>query len=229
MARSDRLLRLLQALRTLPPPITAARLAEDVGVSLRTLYRDIDGLRAAGAIIEGAAGYGYRFVEDIALPPQSFTRTEIEALVLGLAEVRQIADPELAKAAEAAFAKVTAALPERLQLQALHAVNGVYRAEPPQQPDIDMGFLRSACWEERELQISYVDADSRTSERRVWPLSVVYLERVSILLAWCRERAAFRRFRTDRITHARPTGASFRPRRVPLLRDFIAEMRADPT
>ncbi len=227
MARSDRLLRLLQAFRALPPPITAARLAEETGVSARTLYRDIDSLRAAGAIIEGAPGYGYRFVEDVALPPQTFTRTEIEALVLGLAEVRHIADPDLARAAESAFAKLTASLPERLQLQAIHAVNGVYRPEPPPPAPVDAALLRAACWEEGELRIAYVDAEGKASERRIWPLSIVYLDRVSILLAWCRERAAFRRFRIDRIAAAARTGESFRPRRVPLLREFIAEMRAE--
>jgi predicted DNA-binding transcriptional regulator YafY len=63
MVRSDRLFRLLQAMRVMPAPITAARLAEEMGVSLRSLYRDIDSLRAAGARIEGERGYGYRLVE----------------------------------------------------------------------------------------------------------------------------------------------------------------------
>ena len=122
MARADRLFRLLHALRSLPAPVTAARLAEETGVSERTLYRDIDGLRAGGALIDGAAGYGYTLTEDPALPPQMFTRLEVEALVLGLAEVRQAGDPALAKAADAALAKITATLPERVQRHAIHAV-----------------------------------------------------------------------------------------------------------
>ena len=60
MARSDRLFRLLQAMRVMAPPITAERLATETEVSLRSVYRDIDGLRAAGARIEGERGYGYR-------------------------------------------------------------------------------------------------------------------------------------------------------------------------
>ena len=58
MARSDRLLRLLQHLRTEPAPVTAARLADLSGVSERAIYRDIAALRAAGALIDGQAGYG---------------------------------------------------------------------------------------------------------------------------------------------------------------------------
>ena len=104
MARSDRLFRLLHALRTLPAPVTAARLAAETEVSERTLYRDIEALRAAGARIEGEAGIGYTMTEDIALPPQTFDQLEIEALVIGLGEVGAAGDPALAEAAKSALA-----------------------------------------------------------------------------------------------------------------------------
>jgi len=80
-------------MRTVSAPITAARLATETGVSLRSLYRDIEALRAAGARIEGERGYGYRLTEDPALPPQMLDRDEIEELALGLAEVRVWGDP----------------------------------------------------------------------------------------------------------------------------------------
>ncbi|RWR25800.1 YafY family transcriptional regulator [Sinirhodobacter populi] len=227
MARSDRLLRLLQTLRTLPSPVTAERLAEETGVSVRTVYRDIEGLRAAGAIIDGETGFGYRLVEDMALPPQTFTRTEIEALVLGLGEVKHTGDEELARAAETAFAKITATLPERLQLHAVHAVNRIYKPLPPAEAAVDMAFLRRACWEEQVLKIAYVDGEGRQTERDIWPLSIVYLEQALILLARCCKRNAFRRFRIDRIAGASVTGESFRPHRVSLLREFVAQMIAE--
>ncbi|MGR3583777.1 MAG: helix-turn-helix transcriptional regulator, partial [Pseudooceanicola nanhaiensis] len=72
MPRTDRMFRLLHLLRTLPAPVTAARLAEETGVSERTLYRDIGALRSAGAVIDGAAGFGFTLTEDPALPPQMF-------------------------------------------------------------------------------------------------------------------------------------------------------------
>ena len=125
MARSDRLFRLLQAMRVMPAPVTAARLAEEMGVSLRSLYRDIDSLRAAGARIEGERGYGYRLVEDYSLPPQTFDRTEIEALALGLAEVRHMGDPALAKAPVSVLAKVAATLPDDREQHLFHAVSHV--------------------------------------------------------------------------------------------------------
>ena len=77
MARTDRLMRLMDCLRRLPAPVTAARLAQETDVSPRQLYRDIATLRAGGALIDGEAGLGYRLTEDPALPPQSFSRKSL--------------------------------------------------------------------------------------------------------------------------------------------------------
>lgn len=228
MARADRLFRLLDTLRRLPQPVTAERLAAETGVSPRTLYRDIAALRAGGALIDGAAGYGYSLTEDPALPPQSFSREEIEALVLGLAEVRFTGDAALTRAAETALAKITATLPERQQRQAMHAVVQSYRMERRAEPAVDMGLIRRACWEERALNLTYTDADGTRTERRVWPLSIVFLDKVQMLLAWCCLRQGFRRFRLERIVAVSETDESFRPRRVALLREFLDEMRARP-
>ncbi|MCW4115042.1 YafY family transcriptional regulator [Aurantimonas sp. MSK8Z-1] len=225
MARSDRLLRLLQAMRVLPKPVTAARLAEATGVSLRSIYRDIDSLRAAGARIEGERGYGYRLLEDYALPPLTFERIEIEALVLGLAEVRHMGDPVLARAAESALAKVTAGLTGEREQEVLHAVSQVYRSEARYAPAIDMDILRAGCWRERAVAISYVDKDGRATDRTILPLAVVYLERSLMVLAWCRLREGFRMFRAERIVAAQDAGESFRPRRAALLRAYLAKLR----
>jgi predicted DNA-binding transcriptional regulator YafY len=229
MARPDRLFRLLHALRTLPQPVTAARLAEETEVSERTLYRDIDTLRASGALIDGAAGLGYTLTEDPALPPQMFTRLEVEALVLGLAEVRLAGDPALAKAAEAALAKITATLPERVQRQAIHAVQLTYRFEKRPRAPAELALIREACWDERALDMTYTDRDGIRTRRRVWPLSVVFLDRTLMLLAWCTLRQGFRRFHLSAMTGITLTPESFRPRRVPLLRDFLKQLRGDAT
>jgi predicted DNA-binding transcriptional regulator YafY len=227
MARSDRLFRLLEALRRLPQPVTAARLAEETEVSERTLYRDIDTLRAGGALIDGAPGYGYTLTEDPALPPQMFTRLEVEALVLGLAEVRMAGDPALVQAAEAALAKIVATLPERVQRQAVHAVQQTYRFERRPAAPASLALIREACWDEEALDISYCDKADTETQRQIWPLSVVFLDRTLMLLAWCCLRQGFRRFHLHRILKAERTGISFRPRRVPLLRAFLAEIGKD--
>ncbi|MBI1170885.1 WYL domain-containing protein [bacterium] len=226
MSRPDRLFRLLTALRSLPQPVTAARLAAETEVSLRTLYRDIETLRAGGALIDGAAGLGYTLTEDPALPPQMFTRIEVEALVLGLAEVRLAGDPALASAAEAALAKITATLPERLQRQAIHAVHHTYRFEKRPAPPPHIATIREACWEERALDITYTDRSGAQTRRRIWPLSVVFLDRTLMLLAFCTLREDFRRFHLGSIADVTTTETHFRPRRVALLREFRTRLAA---
>lgn len=227
MARPDRLFRLLDCLRRLPQPVTAARLAEETGVSLRTLYRDIDTLRAGGALIDGEAGLGYTLTEDPALPPQMFDRLEVEALVLGLAEVRQAGDPELARAADGALAKITATLPERVQRQAIHAALSVYRSERRPPPPPHMALIREAIWEERAVDIRYRDKAGESTERRILPLSIVFLDRALMLLAFCTLRQDFRRFHLSGIETASLSVESFRPRRVPMLRAFIRQLRGE--
>ncbi len=226
MAKSDRLFRLLTALRMLPQPVTAARLAEEMSVSERTIYRDIDSLRAGGALIDGEAGVGYTLTEDPALPPQMFTRLEVEALVLGLAEVRQMGDPAMAKAAEVAMAKIVATLPERVQRQAVHAVSRSIKFQARPAPPAHVTLLREASWAEQEVSLRYLDMNGTQTERQIWPLSIVYFDQALMCLAWCCLRQDFRRFHLGRMQDVVLTGASFRPRRVPMLRDYIAKVRA---
>lgn len=228
MTRADRLFRLLTVFRTLPQPVTAARLADETGVSLRTLYRDIDALRAGGALIDGAAGLGYVLTEDPALPPQMFARLEIEALVLGLSEVRQMGDPLLTRAAEAALGKIIATLPERVQRQAVHAVSRSYRFQPRAVVPAHIQFLREASWDEAEVQMRYRDRDGAETERAVWPLSIVFFDASLMCLAWCCLRQDFRRFHLQHMSEVRRTGASFRPRRAALLKEYINTVRAMP-
>ena len=206
-------------------PITAARLATETGVSPRSLYRDIDALRAAGAHIEGERGYGYRLVEDLALPPQTLDEIEIEALALGLGEVSAIGDPALSRAAASVLAKVAAILPDPRQRQLMHVIAQVFRPEPRYAEMIDLAPLRAACWREDALHLTYSDGQGKHSERVIWPLTLVYNDTCVTVLAWCCLREDFRMFRSDRIVAIEPTSASFRPRRVVLLREYVNMLR----
>lgn len=225
MARADRLFRLLTALRLLPQPVTAARLAEETGVSARTLYRDIEALRVGGALIDGAAGVGYTLTEDPALPPQMFTRLEVEALTLGLAEVRQMGDAALARAAEVAMAKITATLPERVQRQAVHAVSRSYRLGHRGPAPDHIGLIRQASWDERAVDMTYRDLGGRTSTRRIWPLAIIYFDQSLMCMAYCTLRQDFRRFHLAGMSEVSLTDQSFRPRRVALLREYMEKVR----
>ena len=226
MAKTDRLFRLLHLIRGLTPPVTAARLAAAMEVSERTIYRDIEALRAAGARIEGAAGLGYTMTEDPALPPQTFTQLEIEALVLGLSEVQARGDAALGDAAADALTKITATLPERQQRQAVQAITLVHRFAQPHAPAVDMTLLREASWAEEVLEITYRDNAGTVSTRCIYPLALAYLDSVVMLLGWCCLRQDFRQFKVGSILAVRRSGDSFRPRRVPLLRQFAARLQA---
>jgi len=225
MSRTARLFQLMQALRSAAPPVRAESLAQETGMSLRTIYRDIDELRALGAVIEGEAGFGYTLREDAALPPLGFEPDELEALVLGLKEVAEIADPALGKAAMSALSKIRARVPAGQARRLEHAVLSARRFRKPAAPGVDVAALRSAAWEELVVSFAYKDAEGRESERSVKPLGIVYMSDAHVLLAWCLLRRDFRAFRLDRMAELVVSGQSFRPERVPLLREHIARIR----
>lgn len=227
MTRTHRLFQLMQTLRSLPAPVTASTLVQETGVSLRTIYRDIDALRGLGAVIDGEAGFGYTLIEDAALPPLAFADDELEALVLGLREVAVIGDPALAEAATAALSKLKARLPARQTHRLQHAVLDARRFTRPPEPQIDVRALRAATWDEATVAFEYEDAKGAQSTREVDPLSIVYMQNAHMLMAWCHLRQDFRAFRLDRMKNLAMTGDHFRPRRVPMLRDYMERLREE--
>src|SRR5215510_2368340 len=114
MRRADRLFQIVSLLRQRRRATTATHLADRLGVSERTVYRDIRDLVLAGTPIDGEAGVGYRIRAGFDLPPLMFDREEIQALVLGARIVRQFGDPALARASDAILNKVAAILPDDL-------------------------------------------------------------------------------------------------------------------
>lgn len=225
MSKAVRLQQLLQEIRLHTPPVTADVLAAAMSVSERTIYRDIQTLRESGAVIEGEAGYGFTLTEDPAMPPQIFNRQEIEALVLGLREVQAVADPALAKAAEHALAKLHASLPSRLKGYLKHAVLHAkrFRNRPP--ITIDVAQIRDAAWQEIAIDISYADSKGAISKRRIYPLSIVYLDEALVLVAHCCLRKNTRVFRLDRLQSVLITDESFHPKRVPMLAKAMQSLK----
>jgi predicted DNA-binding transcriptional regulator YafY len=226
MTKSDRLLELMQLIRTLPAPVTAEQLARELNTSARTIYRYIENLRGAGAVIDGAAGFGYTIIEDPAMPPMMFNPDEIEALVLGLREVQQVGDPVLAKAAENVLSKVNASLPKRMQSQLQNAVLRARKFHRQHPISVDMAKLRKATREEQVLEMVYCDRNGDESTREIWPLSIVFMDENLMLLAQCLLRDDYRAFRVDRIGSFHLTGKSFKPHRVGMLRVYLEQLKA---
>jgi len=220
MSRPERLLALLQALRRHRRPVSGQALAEETGVSLRTLYRDIASLQAQGAAIEGAPGLGYVMKPGFMLPPLMFGPEEIEALALGMRWVADRGDPGLVDGARNAMAKIAAVLPpelrRELEASALLVGAGMKRPHATTPPD----QLREAIRAERRLRLAYRDPSGATTRRVVWPFALVYFEQSRVLSAWCELREDFRNFRADRIVEAETLAERYPRRRQALLREW---------
>lgn len=215
--RATRLLHLLDDLRRRRKPVRGAQLAEQLGVSLRTLYRDIDSLRGQGADIAGDPGVGYQLRAGYLLPPMMFSAEELEAMVLGTRWVASHADPELAAAAGNAMARIVGILPDALRLQV--ETGGLFAPDwCPVPPEPWLPTLRRAIREERALHMAYADAGNRVSQRTIWPFAMAFLDDRRLLAAWCEMRGDFRHFRADRVLGLEDAGHRYPDTRHGLLR-----------
>lgn len=200
MSRSQRLLNLIQILRQHRYPITGQSLANELKISLRSVYRDIATLQAQGANIEGESGLGYVLRPGFMLPPLMFSEEEIEALVLGSRWVAQHADQTLKTAAAQVLAKIAHVLPKALHEQMQSSglmVAPVKNATP--MDDENEALVRLAIRKEQKLLLSYIDLKGIKSERIIWPLALGFFEDLRMMISWCEQRADYRHFRTDRI------------------------------
>jgi len=219
MARSERLLTLLQTLRRYRRPVSGAVLATETGVSIRTLYRDISSLQAQGALIEGEPGLGYVLKPGFMLPPMMFSQDEIEALVLGSRWVARAADPRLAAAGADALAKIADVLPQDMRDE-IETSTLLVHLKPPVADKADLGAIRKAIRTERILKLTYSDEGGTVSVRNIWPFALSYFEQVRVVVAWCELRKDYRHFRTDRIVEMIPQDGRYPRRRAVLLKEW---------
>lgn len=199
MSRSTRLLDLIQLLRTYRRPVSGAALAQRLGISIRTLYRDIATLQAQGADIQGAPGFGYVLKPGFLMPPMMLSEEEIEALVLGARWVAARTDDELKDAARNALAKIAAVLPADLRRELETNSLLVSSARKPIVGTTDLAAIREAIRQGFKLDIGYADINGRSTNRRIWPFALGYFEETRVLAAWCELREDFRHFRAERI------------------------------
>jgi predicted DNA-binding transcriptional regulator YafY len=219
MARSDRLFDILQILRDTKLH-TAGELADRTGVSLRTLYRDMQMLAASGVPVQGTRGIGYHLPPLTTLPPLTLTAGELEALNLGLAIAAEVADPDLKAAANSLADKIDAVLP---QTATAEADAWKFDASPFADAARGLGqmpILRAAIKARQKLRITYTSRDGRVTSRTIRPLLLEYWSRVWTLTAWCEQRAAHRVFRIDLINTAEALPELFTDEAGKTLDDF---------
>ena len=220
MDKTERLFAVMDALRRHRRPITASALAEEQGVSVRTLYRDIQTLIGLGAPIDGEAGIGYMLRPGFFLPPLMFSAEELEALVLGARWVQGRPDEGLAGAAKNALAKIATASPDDLR-DRLDST-GLWAAQQSWSTGKEplLGVVREAMRSEKTLHIEYVDESGNATQRPIWPITLAYYEEKQVIGAWCVMRQAFRNFRVDRVRSATPGTEPFGKRRVILMAEW---------
>ncbi|ESQ80227.1 YafY family protein [Asticcacaulis sp. YBE204] len=224
MSRAARLLDLLQILRRHRYPVTGEALAQELDISLRTLYRDIDALRGQGADIEAEAGVGFLLRPGFMLPPLMLSHEEIEAIALGVKWVASRTDTSLSSAALNALAKISVVLPDDMR-DSLQTTGLIV---PPQWRDAQVGefedahlrLIRQALKSERKLEMDYGDVNEVVTARIVWPIALGFYERSRLLVGWCELRGDFRHFRSDRIRDMRVCEQRYPTRRLTLLKQW---------
>ena len=194
-------------------------LAERLGVSDRTLRRDIERLRDLGYPVEATRGFdgGYQLGPGGRLPPLLLSAGEAVAAAIGLRSAASQPFAGIAEDAIAALLKITQLLPprQRSQVEAIaHAVNGPADDLDAVSLDTLTSLARSSRDRER-LRFGYRTHAGASGDRHVEPHHIVPLARRWYLVAWDLDRADWRTFRLDRITRPQPTGRSFDSRSLP--------------
>ena len=201
MSRSDRLFAILRILRD-GRLHRAGDIADRLGVSVRTLYRDMDRLVASGVPVEGARGEGYRLSDAVALPPLRLTPEELEALNLGIAIVAEAADPDIRAAALSLGDKIDAALPAAVVPEADLWKFAAYPFADAARGFAHLSPLRAAIRARQKLRLTYTGPGGIVTSRVIRPLLLEHWGRIWTLTAWCELREDFRVFRVDLIDTA---------------------------
>lgn len=222
--RADSLFQIVQILRG-RRLTTAALLAERLGVSARTVYRDIRDLSLSGVPIEGEAGSGYRLLSGFDLPPLMLTNRESEALIVAIRLLKTWGGESLSKELESAQEKVLAILPEESRRKAEQT--RIYAPDIALQPHSRSGFdvIHQAISSQQVLALHYRDEAGQLSWREVQPLGLFFWGEHWLLAAWCERRNDYRCFRLDRCLTITLTGRRFSESAERSLADFLRKVK----
>jgi predicted DNA-binding transcriptional regulator YafY len=215
---SARLLRLLSLLQA-RAGWSGAELADELGVTTRTVRNDVQRLRDLGYPVPASPGVGggYRLGAGAALPPLLLDDEEAVAVAVGLRTAAGASVTDIQETSIRALAKLEQVLPSRLRHR-VHALQAATVAIPAPGPTVDAAVLTAvaaACRDHQRLRFDYRDHDGSASVRTVEPHRLVHDRGRWYLVAWDSDRAGWRTFRADRIQPRVPTGPRFVPREPP--------------
>lgn len=214
------MLRLLSLLQTHRYWV-GTELSDRLDVSLRTLRRDVERLRALGYPVRSdrGVGGGYQLAPGASLPPLALDDDEAVALAIGLLTAAQTSIADIAEISIRALAKVIQVMPPRLrrQVEMLDAATVSSRAPwtAPKTDSKQLVTVARACRDDERISFDYTAGDGAQTQRLVEPRQLVSRGRYWYLAAYDLDRGAWRSFRVDRMTGTASTGARFRRRELP--------------
>jgi predicted DNA-binding transcriptional regulator YafY len=223
-ARLLRLLSLLQARRDW----TSAELAIRLGVTTRTIRKDVARLRGLGYPVDarpGVAG-GYRLGTDGALPPLLLDDEEAVAVAIGLRTAASASIAGIEETSVRALAKLEQVLPSRLRRR-VSAFQSHALPMPSRGPQVDpdvLTLIASACRDHERIRFGYQAQSGAARRRTVEPYRLVNDRRRWYLVAFDTDRGDWRTFRVDRIEPRPPAGPRFTPRRLPPDQEITAQV-----
>jgi predicted DNA-binding transcriptional regulator YafY len=226
-----RLLALLSLLQT-PREWPSSELAQRLGVTDRTVRRDVERLRGLGYPVEASMGVygGYRLAAGAAMPPLLLEDDEAVTLAIALRLTAGQPVAGLEESAVRALTKVLQVMPARLRHRAKAVATATVSATPPDgviDPETLTALAAAAANGER-VRFGYADWQGRTTTRHVEPVRLVALSRRWYLVAFDVERTGWRTFRADRIAEPHATGCRAAHRELPGgdVDTYLAEARA---
>ena len=187
------MLQIIQILRRANGPVTASRMAEELEVSLRTLYRDMASLESTGVPIRGEAGVGYD------MPLLMFNASELEALMLGARMLDGRVDTSLSRVAKYTVAKIAAVVPRDLRDVLIDTPLFAPQFVAPQELAIDPELVRRSLRRNSQVDVTYEDLKGAVTERVIWLVLISFFDGATVLAVWCTLRNDFRSFRLDRL------------------------------
>ncbi|MFN7151257.1 MAG: helix-turn-helix transcriptional regulator [Microthrixaceae bacterium] len=216
-ARALQLLSLLQIHRFWP----GTELAERLGVSARTLRRDVERLRDLGYDVDATPGVagGYRLAAGATLPPLLLDDEEAVAIAVGLRSASGASIEGIEETCVRTMAKLEQVLPDRLRRRVAaldeQIVSLRWTDDGPRVDPEDLALLSLACRDQEQVQFDYVARDAEPTRRLVEPHRLVSVGRRWYLVAFDVRRDGWRTFRLDRMTDVRRAGPRFTPREIP--------------
>jgi predicted DNA-binding transcriptional regulator YafY len=213
MAKYDRLLYILNLLRT-RKNLNAARLAEECGVTERTIYRDIISLSEANIPIY--YDKGYKYASDNFLPPLNFNIDEYLALKTALESSPLYKSGFSRKLMKSIKTKIEACLTPAVKREKIYFPDtmdvSIKATHAPNVSEAFFAAVEAGIKQNRTLKLKYNSIQSGITEREVDPYFLIFIERAFYFVGYCHLRDGLRTFRIDRIVEIEQTENSFIPR-----------------